>query len=111
VAEWAALHSEEKIAMTEKLTLVADADPPPSAEAPAVPAGLLLHKFVKKDSWRGALTVDATGENLPHIGSSWIYEKQVLVTPADRRTGVSSLQIANGVSARGYFLFPISDDV
>jgi hypothetical protein len=48
---------------------------------------------------------------LPRTGSDWIYEKEVLVSPADRRTGVSSLQIANGVSATGYFLFPISDDV
>jgi hypothetical protein len=86
----------------------ADVDPVPS---PSVAAGLLLHKFVKSDSWRGALTADATGENLPRIGSAWIYEKEVLVSPSDRRVGASSIQIASGVSERGYFLFPISDDV
>jgi hypothetical protein len=96
--------------VTEKMTIVADAAPPPADGAPAAPPGLLLHKFVKNDSWRGALTTDATGENLPRAGSAWIYEKPVLVSPADRRVGASSLQIAKGVSERGYFLFPISDD-
>lgn len=95
--------------MTDKMTIVAAADPPPGGAAAASP-GLLLHKFVKNDSWRGALTADSTGENLPSFGSAWIYEKEVLVSPADRRVGASSLQIANGVSERGYFLFPISDD-
>ena len=97
--------------MTERMMFVAKAHSAPQTEATAVPPGILLHKFVKKDSWRGALTADVTGENLPRTGSDWIYEKEVLVSPADRRTGVSSLQIANGVSATGYFLFPISDDV
>jgi hypothetical protein len=95
--------------VTENMSIVgaADADTvePPSA------AGHLLHKFVKSDSWRGALTADATGENLPRIGSAWIYEKEVLVSTSDRRVGASSLQIMTGVSERGYFLFPISDDV
>ena len=97
--------------MTDRMTIVGAADPPPDREAPAVDAGLLLHKFVKADSWRGALTPDATGENLPRHGSAWIYAKEVLVSPADRRTGATSLQITRGVSERGYFLFPISDDV
>ena len=96
--------------MTELMTVVAASDPPAGGAAPAGPPGLLLHKFVKNDSWRGALTTDATGENLPRTGSAWIYAKQVLVSPADRRVGATSLQIANGVSERGYFLFPISDD-
>lgn len=96
--------------MTDKMTIVAVADPPAGGVAAAASSGLLLHKFVKNDSWRGALTPDSTGENLPSFGSAWIYEKEVLVSPADRRVGASSLQIANGVSERGYFLFPISDD-
>jgi hypothetical protein len=95
--------------VTDKMTIVAVAAPPEGGVA-AAPPGLLLHKFVKDDSWRGALTPDSTGENLPSFGSAWIYEKEVLVSPADRRVGASSLQIANGVSKRGYFLFPISDD-
>jgi hypothetical protein len=75
-----------------------------------VAPGLLLHKFVKADSWRGALTTDASGDNLPLHGSVWIYAKEVVVSPADRRVGATSLQITRGISERGYFLFPISDD-
>jgi hypothetical protein len=92
------------------MTIVGPADPPPAPEVPALAPGLLLHKFVKADSWRGALTRDASGENLPRHGSAWIYAKEVLVSPSDRRVGATSLQIANGVEERGYFLFPISDD-
>jgi hypothetical protein len=92
------------------MTIVGAADALAAPEAPAIPPGLLLHKFVKADSWRGALTPDATGANLPQHGSAWIYAKEVVVSPADRRVGATSLQIANGVSERGYFLFPISDD-
>jgi hypothetical protein len=66
---------------------------------------------VKADTWRGALTPDATGANLPRQGSAWIYAKEVVVSPSDRRVGPTSLQITNGISERGYFLFPISDDV
>jgi hypothetical protein len=93
------------------MTIVGAADAPSDREAPAVAPGLLLHKFVKADSWRGALTPDASGENLPRNGSAWIYEKEIVVSPSDRRIGATSLQITNGVSERGYFLFPISDDV
>jgi hypothetical protein len=96
--------------MSEKMTIV-EADPPPVDEAPAVVPGLRLHKFVKAESWRGALTPDATGANLPLHGSAWIYAKEVVVSPSDRRTGATALQITNGISERGYFLFPISDDV
>jgi hypothetical protein len=96
--------------VSELMTIVAPGDPPAAGAATAEPAGLLLHKFVKNDSWRGALTPDATGENLPHTGSAWIYAKPVLVSPADRRVGATSIQIAKGVAERGYFLFPISDD-
>jgi hypothetical protein len=92
------------------MTIVPPAVPAERGAVPAGAAGLLLHKFVKNDSWRGALTADATGENLPRIGSAWIYEKEVLVSPADRRVGASSLQIATSILERGYFLFPISDD-
>ena len=97
--------------MSEKMTIVAGADPPPALETPAVAPGLLLHKFVKAESWRGALTPDATGANLPLHGSAWIYSKEVVVSPSDRRVGATALQITNGISERGYFLFPISDDV
>lgn len=93
------------------MTIVADADSPEGGSAAAIPPALLLHKFIKNDSWRGALTADAAGANLPHTGSPWIYEKEVLVSPSDRRVGASSIEIARGVSERGYFLFPISDDV
>jgi hypothetical protein len=96
--------------MGEKMTIVGAAGVLPDAEMPAVAAGLLLHKFVKADSWRGALTTDASGENLPQHGSEWIYSNEVVVSPADRRVGATSLQITRGVSERGYFLFPISDD-
>ncbi|HET9428360.1 MAG TPA: hypothetical protein VFO69_08390 [Allosphingosinicella sp.] len=95
----------------KKMTIIAAADPREDGEPAAAPPALLLHKFVKNDSWRGALTTDSSGENLPRTGSSWIYEKQVHVSPADRRVGATSLEIAKGVSERGYFLFPISDDV
>jgi hypothetical protein len=98
--------------MNEKMTIVAGADPPPDLEAaPVIVPGLLLHKFVKAESWRGALTPDATGANLPLHGSAWIYAKEVVVTPSDRRVGATALQITNGVAERGYFLFPIADDV
>ena len=97
--------------MTELMTVVAPSGLVAAAALPAEAPGLCLHKFVKKDSWRGAVTSDATGGNLPHTGSAWIYAKEVLVSPGDRRVGPSSLQIAQGVSERGYFLFPISDDV
>jgi hypothetical protein len=97
--------------MSEKMTIVGGADCPPPGEAPAVAPGLLLHKFVKAESWRGALTPDVTGENLPLHGSAWIYAKEVFVSPSDRRVGATALQIMNGVAERGYFLFPISDDV
>ena len=96
--------------MGEKMAIVGAADALADEEGPAVAAGLLLHKFVKADSWRGALTTDASGENLPRHGSAWIYSKEVVVSPGDRRVGATSLQIARGVSERGYFLFPISDD-
>jgi hypothetical protein len=96
--------------MSDKMTIV-EADPAPADEAPAVAPGLLLHKFVKAESWRGALTPDATGANLPLHGSAWIYAKEVVVRPSDRRPGATALQIANGISERGYFLFPIGDDV
>ena len=96
-------------AAKEKIAIVGT--PKELPEVAETAAQLVLHKFVKKDSWRGALTGDPTGENLPRIGSPWIYDKQVLVSPGDRRVGPSSLQIANGVADRGYYLFPISDDV
>ena len=97
--------------VTEKMTIVPAADAPLAGGAPAVAPGLLLHKFVKAESWRGALTPDPTGANLPLHGSAWIYAKEVVVAPSDRRTGATALQIANGISERGYFLFPIADDV
>ena len=97
--------------MTEALTIVgtpgSSSDPQPSDGSP----GILLHKFVKADSWRGALTPDATGENLPRLGSAWIYAKEVMVSPFDRRIGATPLQITSAIAQCGYFLFPISDDV
>ena len=96
--------------MGEKMTIVRQRIHLRRGEGPAVAPGLLLHKFVKADSWRGALTTDASGENLPRHGSEWIYEKELVVSPADRRVGATSLQITRGISKRGYFLFPISDD-
>ena len=80
----------------------------PDARASSEP--VLLHKFVKADSWRGALSTDAAGANLPLHGSPWIYSKEVLVSPSDRRTGASSAEILRVVAERGYFLLPISDD-
>ena len=97
--------------MGEKMAIVGAADPAPDRKGPAIAEGVILHKFVKADSWRGALTADASGKNLPSHGSAWIYAKEVVVTPSDRRVGPTSLQITNGVAERGYFLFPISDDV
>jgi hypothetical protein len=93
------------------MTLVRGPDSPQAREAPAIGPGLLLHKFVKAESWRGALTPDPTGANLPLHGSAWIYEKEVIVSPSDRRAGATAVQIADGVSERGYFLLPIADDV
>ena len=100
----------EEIGMSDKMKIVADAGDRRKGEAPDPAPGLLLHKFVKADSWRGALTTDVTGENLPQNGSAWIYANEIVVSPSDRRIGATSLQITSGVSARGYFLFPISDD-
>jgi len=96
--------------MGEALTIVADDGPFPS-ETPEAATGMLLHKFVKADSWRGGLTADATGGNLPRSGSAWIYEKGVVVSPSDRRAGATPAQIAAAISDRGFFLFPIADDV
>ena len=96
--------------MSDKMTIVGAADASTAPGPAAVAAGVLLHKFVKGDSWRGALTTDASGENLPRHGSAWIYANEVVVSPSDRRVGATSLQITNGVAERGYFLFPISDD-
>ena len=93
------------------MTIVETAIEPPGAKAPGAEEGVLLHKFVKSDSWRGALTADSKGENLPSVGSPWIYQKEVLVSPGDRRVGATSFQIMRGISDRGYFLFPIGDDV
>ena len=93
------------------MTIVAATDPLADGAAATAPPGLALHKFVKADSWRGALTPDSTGANLPRIGSAWIYQKEVLVLPSDKRVGATSAQIAQGVAERGYFLFPIADDV
>ena len=45
------------------------------------------------------------------MGSAWIYQKTVLVSPSDKRVGATSVQIAAGMAERGYFLFPIGDDV
>jgi hypothetical protein len=92
------------------MTIVGAANADRAPETPAAAAGVLLHKFVKSDSWRGALTLDASGENLPSHGSAWIYAKEVLVSPSDRRVGATSREITNSVSERGYFLFPVSDD-
>ena len=83
---------------------------PAVTPAPVAQEPMLLHKFVKRDSWRGALTPDAAGANLPLHGSSWIYQKKVLVSIADRRTGASSSEIMRVVAERGYFLLPVSDD-
>ena len=99
------------MAVSDKVSIVASADLPGGGADGVVPQGLLLHKFVKVDSWRGALTADATGANLPQLGSAWIYAKEVLVSHDDRRTGATSPQIARGMLDRGYFLFPIGDDV
>ena len=94
--------------MAEALTIVADPNPSPG---PQPILGLLLHKFVKADSWRGGLTADPTGGNLPRTGSPWIYEKEVVVCSSDRRVGATPAQIAAAISNRGFFLFPIADDV
>jgi hypothetical protein len=96
--------------MSERMTIVGAADVAWAPEAPDAAAGVLLHKFVKSDSWRGALTPDPSGANLPTTGSAWIYAKEVLISPSDRRVGATSLQITNAISDRGFFLFPISDD-
>lgn len=90
---------------------IVDSPKASGAPAPVAEAGLQLHKFVKNDSWRGALTADRKGRNLPSHGSLWIYQKEVLVSPGDRRVGASSHEIIRGISERGYFLFPIGDDV
>ena len=97
--------------MGEKIKIVGTMDPASHRKGPAIAEGLLLHKFIKADSRRGALTPDASGTNLPSHGSPWIYAKEVVVAPSDRRVGPTSLQITSGVTERGYFLFPISDDV
>jgi hypothetical protein len=84
---------------------------PTSPSKPADPApGILLHKFVKANSWRGALTTDKSGENLPKSGSAWIYEKELLVSPGDRRIGVTASEIMLAIADHGYIVLPIADD-
>jgi hypothetical protein len=97
--------------MSEKMTIVRETGALSGPEEPFGTQGMTLHKFVKPDSWRGALTLDASGENLPQYGSAWVYSKEVVVSPTDRRVGATPLQITAGISERGYFLFPVSDDV
>jgi hypothetical protein len=96
--------------MAEALKIIEDPDSPSGGKQPDAPQGVLLHKFVKADTWRGALTSDARGENLPQSGSPWIYEKEVLVTPGDRRVGASSAEIMAAISSRGYIVLAIADD-
>jgi hypothetical protein len=96
--------------MTEALSIVGDETPGVEPPTPDAPPGVLLHKFVKADTWRGGLTSDATGENLPRTGSEWIYEKEILVSPGDRRAGPSSAQILKAVEERGYIVLAIADD-
>ncbi|MDB5669078.1 MAG: hypothetical protein JWO25_37 [Alphaproteobacteria bacterium] len=96
--------------MPEKMSVVASEDPSSEATGKAEEAGMLLHKFVKATSWRGALTTDASGENLPTYGPPWIYEKEIRVRPGDRRVGASSGEILKGIAERGYFLLAVSDD-
>jgi hypothetical protein len=99
------------------MTIVGAANGPPDGETPGVtPGGLLLHKFVKADSWRGALTTDATGENLPRNGSAWIYAKEVVVSPTDRRVGATIGRAAmrsgrRDKSASSPFHSPLRDGV
>jgi hypothetical protein len=97
--------------MAEALTIVANPGSPPVPQPPEAASGMLLHKFVKADTWRGGLTPDATGGNLPRTGSPWIYEKEVVVSPSDRRAGATPAQITSAIADRGFFLFPIADDV
>jgi hypothetical protein len=55
--------------MTEALTIVGPPDSLADPQALDGPPGILLHKFVKADTWRGGLTSDVTGQNLPRAGS------------------------------------------
>jgi hypothetical protein len=96
--------------MTEALSIVADGRLAADPQRPDGPAGLLLHKFVKADTWRGGLTSDVTGQNLPRTGSAWIYEKEVLVSPGDRRSGPTAAQIMAAIDDRGYIVLAIADD-
>jgi hypothetical protein len=95
--------------MGEPLSILPAADPPAEKDTAASP-GIRLHKFVKADSWRGALTPDLAGDNLPVYGSPWIYAKEIVVTVGDRRIGATSGEILKGIADRGYFLLPVSDD-
>jgi hypothetical protein len=100
----------EGVAMAEALTIVGAPDSPADALRPDGEPGILLHKFVKADTWRGGLTSDVTGENLPRAGSPWIYEKEILVSPGDRRAGPTSAQIMAAIQDRGYIVLAIADD-
>ena len=97
--------------MTEALTIVgtsgSSSDPQPSDGSP----GILLHKFVKANAWRGGLTTDPTGQNLPEDGSAWLYEKPVRVLPGDRRSGVTTGQIMKAIADKAYIVLAIADDV
>jgi hypothetical protein len=95
--------------MGETMSIIPAEDPPATADKAASPS-IVLHKFVKSDSWRGALTPDPKGENLPRHGSPWIYAKDLVVAVGDRRIGATSGEIMKGIAERGYFLLPISDD-
>jgi hypothetical protein len=96
--------------MTEALTIVGAPSSRSAPRQPDGPPGILLHKFVKADTWRGGLTTDVTGQNLPRDRSPWIYEKEVLVSPGDRRVGPTSAQIMTAISDRGYIVLAIADD-
>jgi hypothetical protein len=92
------------------LKLIDAPDSPLEANPAEAPQGTLLHKFVKADSWRGGLTKDAKGENLPKSGSPWIYEKEVLVTPGVRRVGATATEILRAIDERGFIVLPVADD-
>jgi hypothetical protein len=96
--------------MAAALTIVGDPGSPSGAQPPQAAIGMLLHKFVKADTWRGGLTADATGGNLPRTGSPWIYEKDVLVSSGERRVGPTAAQILRAVSDQGYIVLAIADD-
>jgi hypothetical protein len=54
---------------------------------------------------RLALTIDATGDNLP--GNGWAFVQNFDLNPEEPRDGASYEEIASAVRQAGFFIWPV----